>query len=216
MPEDDFPPPPLPEFEEPAADESPGGETTSAPPVARAFICARCKKGRLDPTGLKMGQAMACPECGHRTRVTLEHTMGEERASRRQKVKKTFEEMTEEERADFLFEKNALEKLMIFIRFKLGPRGVVGLYLSLVVVAAAIIIGGKLASGDYEMQSVEWWVVVLWIIGGALAGVAGHFGYVTLLYYYKKKQAAKGGGGRRSSVRRRSSSIRRKKPVEEE
>ena len=196
------------------------GETAQVPPVAKAFICSRCRKGKLDPTGLRMGDWMACPDCGHRTKVTLEHTMGEERASRRQKTKKTFEEMDEEEKAEFLAKKSAVERFFFFVKYKLGPKGIIILYLSLIVAVAALIIGSKLASGDYVFKSVQWWVVLLWIVGGAAVGIGAHFGYVSLMYYYKKNIAPKTAGGprgsRRMSTRRRSSSVRKKRDSEEE
>jgi len=74
--------------------------------------------------------------------------MGEERASRRQKIKKTFDDMSEEEKAAFLAEKGAAERFYYFLRYKLGPRGMVLLYLAFIVVVATLIIGTKLASGD--------------------------------------------------------------------
>jgi DNA-directed RNA polymerase subunit RPC12/RpoP len=198
----------------------PGQETVAGAAPVRAFVCARCHKGRLDPAGLKMGEAMACPECGARTKVTLEHLMGEERASRRQKIKKTFDDMSDEEKADFLAEKGAAERFYYFLRYKLGPRGMILLYLAFIVVVATLIIGQKLASGEYELRSVKWWVVVLWIVGGAAIGVAGHFGYIAAMYYYKKHIAPKNGGGRtgsrRASVRRRASSTRKGPPADQE
>ncbi|MHC4915236.1 MAG: hypothetical protein ACYTGB_07070 [Planctomycetota bacterium] len=211
--------PPLPQ--EPVGDaEEAVGETAQVAPVAKAFICSRCRKGKLDPTGLKMGDWMACPDCGHRTKVTLEHTMGEERASRRQKTKKTFEEMDDEEKAEFLAKKTPVERFFFFVKYKLGPKGIVILYLSLIVVVAILIIGAKLASGEYELKTVKWWVVLLWIIGGAAVGIGAHFGYVSLMYYYKKNIAPKTAGGprgsRRMSTRRRSSSVRKKRASEDD
>jgi len=191
----------------------PSGETARLAPVAKVFVCGRCRKGRFDPTGLQIGEEMACPECGHKVKVTLEHLMGEERASRRQKIKKTFEDMSEEEKAAFLAEKSSAERFYYFLRYKLGPKGMIILYLAFIVVVGMLIIGGKLASGQYTLRSVSWWVVVLWIVGGAAIGVVGHFSYIAIMYYYKKKFAANAGGGRsgarRTSVRRRASSSRK-------
>jgi hypothetical protein len=199
----------------------PGQETVNIPPVAKAFICSWCRKGKLDPAGLRIGEMMACPDCGRETKVTLEHVMGEERASRRQQAKKTFEEMSDEERAEFLAKKTALEKIIIFVRYKLGPKGIVIIYLTLLVLIATLIIGAKVASGEWEFQKVSWWKVILWIVSGAVVGVAAHFGYVTLMYYYKKNIAPKTAGGprgssRRGSVRRRSISTRRKSMGDDE
>jgi len=194
------------------------GETAPVAPVAKLFVCARCGKGRLSPAGLQIGSEMACPECGHRIKVTLEHLMGEERASRRQKVKKTFDEMSDEEKAEFLAGKSAVERFYYFLRYKLGPKGMIILYLAFIVTVGMLIIGTKLASGQYTMRSVSWWVVVLWIFGGAAVGVAGHFGYIAVLYYYKKHLAPKGGGRsstRRASVRRREGSSRKGPPSED-
>jgi DNA-directed RNA polymerase subunit RPC12/RpoP len=210
--------PPVPQ--EPVGDTGQAsGETARLAPVAKVFICGRCRKGRFDPTGLQIGQEMACPECGHRVKVTLEHLMGEERASRRQKVKKTFEDMTEDEKAAFLAEKSSAERFYYFLRYKLGPKGMVILYLAFIVVVGMLIIGSKLASGQYTLRSVSWWVVVLWIVGGAAIGVAGHFGYIAIMYYYKQKFAPKGGGrsgSRRTSVRRRQSSSRKEPSSDQE
>ncbi len=195
-----------------------GSDTASLPPVAKAFICARCKKGKLDPAGLSMGEAMACPDCGHLTNVTLEHLMGEARASQRQRAKKAFGEMSDEEKADYLATKTALEKFVIFVRFKLGAKGVAGIYLGLLVVVTALIVAYLLLFGGYHMRSVSIWTVIGTIVGAAVVGVVAHFGYVALMYHYKKMQNAKGdsSASRRASTRRRRSSIRRKKSVDEE
>ncbi len=195
-----------------------GRETVNIPPVAKVFICARCKSGKLDPTGLKMGDAMACPECGHLTKVTLEHLMGEARASRRQQAKKAFEEMDDEEKAEFLASKTGLEKLIIFVRYRLGAKGSAAIYLGLVVVVAALVITYLLVFGNYEMRSVSIWVVVGTVVGAAVFGVAAHFAYVTLMFHYKKMLNSKGGGSgsRRTSARRRRSSIRTKPPEDED
>lgn len=195
-----------------------GSDTASLPPVAKAFICTRCKKGRLDPVGLKMGEAMACPDCGHLTNVTLEHLMGEARASQRQRAKKPFSEMNDEEKADYLATKTALEKFIIFVRHKLGARGVVGIYLGLMVVITALIVTYLLLFGGYHMRSVSMWTVIGTIVGAAVVGVVAHFGYVALMYHYKKMRASKGdsSASRRASTRRRRSSIRREKSVDEE
>jgi hypothetical protein len=190
----------------------PGSPTGQAAPVARAFLCRRCRRGRLDPAGLSLGENMTCPECGALAQVTLEHVMGEERATRREKARKTFEEMTDEEKAEYLAGKGALERLLIFVRHRLGPKGMAALYLGLLVVVVLGVIFAKLSSGGYRLRAVSWWVVVLWIVGGALAGVIGHFSYVTIMYHYKKHLAQQGQGrlgSRRLSARR---SSRSKKP----
>jgi len=201
-----------------------GLETVEIPPVAKSFVCARCRKGKLDPTGLKIGDWMACPDCGHRSKVTLEHVMGEERASRRAQAKKTFEDMDDEEKAEFLAGKNGLEKFIIFVKHKLGPKGVVIIYLTLVVLIAALVVGYNVAAGHWEFRGFAWWKVILWLGGGAAVGVAGHFGYVTLMYYYRKNLAEKSAGsGRRGSrrgahrgsVRRLPASSRRKPDANE-
>ena len=195
-----------------------GSDTASLPPVAKAFICTRCKKGRLDPVGLKMGEAMACPDCGHLTNVTLEHLMGEARASQRQRGRKPFSEMSDEEKADYLATKTALEKFVIFVRHKLGAKGVAGIYLGLVVVITGLIVTYLLVFGGYHMRSVSMWTVIGTIVGAAVVGVVAHFAYVALMYHYKKMRASKGdsSASRRASTRRRRSSIRRKKSVDEE
>ncbi len=199
-----------------AVDGPAGRETVEIPPVAKSFICTRCRKGKLDPTGLKIGDWMVCPDCGHRTKVTLEHVMGEERASRRQQAKKTFEDMNEEEKAEFLAKKSGLEKFLIFVKYKLGPKGVVIIYLGVIVLFAALIITTKVLSGEWEFKEVVWWKVILWLVGGAAIGVAGHFGYVTLMFYYRKNLADKNAGsGRRGSVRRRSMSTRKRPGIDE-
>jgi len=203
--------------EEPVGGEpTDGQETVNVPPVARSFVCSKCGQGKLDPTGMKIGEWMACPECGHRAKVTLEHVMGEERASRRQQAKKVFEDMNDEEKAEFLAKKTALERGLLFVKHKLGPKGVVIIYLGLIVVVAGLIITSKVAAGEWEFKAVAWWTVVLWVVGGAAVGVAGHFGYVTLMYFYRKNIADKSGGSgaRRGSVRRRSASTR-KRPADD-
>ncbi len=196
------------------------GETAQVPPVAKAFICSRCRKGKLDPTGLGMGDWMACPDCGHRTKVTLEHTMGEERASRRQKTKKTFEEMDEEEKAEFLAKKSAVERFFFFLKYKLGPKGMVALYLGVVVLAGVGTIVYKVVCEGMEFNWPPWWVWPLTVIGAGLLGVVAHFAYVSLMHYYKKNIAPKTAGGprgsRRMSTRRRSSSVRKKRASEDE
>jgi DNA-directed RNA polymerase subunit RPC12/RpoP len=204
--------------EEPVDGESPvGQETVNVPPVAKSFVCSKCGQGKLDPTGMKIGEWMACPECGHRAKVTLEHIMGEERASRRQQAKKVFEDMNDEEKAEYLAKKTALERFLLFVKHKLGPKGVIIIYLSLILLMAGLIITSKVATGEWEFKEVVWWKVVLWVVGGAAVGVAGHFGYVTLMYFYRKNITEKSGGSgsRRGSVRRRSISTR-KRPDEDE
>jgi hypothetical protein len=216
--QEDSPTPPLPEEPVPGG-EGAAGETARAAPVAKAFVCSKCRKGKLDATGLRMGDWMACPECGHRTKVTLEHTMGEERASRRQKVKKTFEEMDEEERAAYLASKTPVERFFLFVRHKLGPKGVVSVYLGLVVLVGAGVIAYKVIVEGMTINWPPWWVWPLTLLGAALLGVGAHFGYVSLMYYYRKNIAPKTAGSETSSSRRiasrRRSSTRRRPPAED-
>jgi len=184
-------------------------------PAARAFLCWSCHKGKLDPAGKQLGEDMACPACGKTTKVTLEHVMGEEAAARRQKAKETakkdFDELSPEEKLQLIGKKSGFEQLWYFLKYQLGPRGMVALYLVALVLFAGAFMTYLLTIGGYEMQSVSPWTVVAVIVGGAVAGFVGWFVHGTVMYYYKKRKAQAGAAeGKGGSARRRVSSVRSK------
>lgn len=183
-----------------------GAPAPAPPPVPRAFVCPACRKGRLDPAGKRLGQDMTCPACGRRTKVALEHLMGEERASRRERAKKPFDEMSDEEKAEFLAKKSGLERFYFFLRHRLGPRGMVVAYLVLVVLVVAILISPGLLSGRLYLKKIAWYWWLVALVAGAALGVAGHFGYVALRFYWKKRRAASEAA---DPSRRRSGRLRR-------
>jgi len=203
--------PPVPPEGQPVPEAAAGVPT----PAARAFVCWSCRKGKLDPAGKQLGEDMICPLCGKATKVTLEHAMGEEAAARRQKAKETakkdFDQLSPEEKLELIAKKGGLEQLWYFLKFQLGPRGMVALYLVMVVLFAAALLTYLLTIGGYEMRSVSPWTVVAVIVGGAVAGFVGWFVHGTAMYYYKKKKAQAGAAeGKGGSARRRVSSVRAK------
>jgi len=181
-------------------------------PAARAFLCWSCHKGKLDPAGKQLGEDMACPACGKTTKVTLEHVMGEEAATRRQKAKeaakKDFDQLSPEEKLQLVGRKSGFEQLWYFLKFQLGPRGMVALYLVALVLFAGAFLTYLLIFTNLELRSVSPWTVVAVIAGGAAAGFVGWFVHGTAMYYYEKRKArAAASEGKPVSPRRRVNSV---------
>jgi hypothetical protein len=152
---------------------NPAGGGQQSPTVARVFLCSRCKQGKLDPQGKSVGDLMSCPVCGRPEKVTLEHTMGEERAADRQRARLTFGEMNHIERQDYLARMFFPIRWFVIIRHKLGVKGVIVTYFILLACVVGLILLGVLLSDDYKFQKVKPSVVVVVIFGGAAIGVVG-------------------------------------------
>jgi hypothetical protein len=198
----------------------------SAPPVARALVCGQCHKGKLDPAGKKPGEEIRCPLCGKSSKVTLEMTLGEERILDRQKsreqAKRTFQEMSDEEKLEFLARQGGITQIYYYLLYQLGPRGMVAVYLGLFVLFFGMFLTYLLTVAGYELRSVSAWTVVGVVAGGALMGLLGWFVHTTTTFYLKKKKAEKDAADprrgasssrRTAAVRKAPSSTRSKPPA---
>jgi hypothetical protein len=171
-----------------------GAPKSAASTVLRALICPHCRKGRLDPTGKRPGEAVTCPACGGATKATLEMTLGAERLlqrqSQRDRSKRTFGELNEEEKLEFIGKQSTVQQMYYFLLLRLGPRGLIGVYLGLFVLFGGLILTYLLTFGGYTLRSVPWWVWPLAVLGGGLLGLVGWFVHGTVMHYYQKGKAA--------------------------
>lgn len=203
-----------PESEAPAEGEG-AAEALPPAPIPAIFLCRFCRKGRLDPGDRKPGEDMACPACGKLTKVTLEHTLGEERVSRRQKARQAqrvpFHQLPEDKQLEILAKKTGAEKYWYLLMYHLGPKGMVVLYLGIVVIAATAALAYALTLGGMEIKDHPWWYWLVYPLVGAAVGLAGFFGWVTFKHYRAKAHSATADlRENRGSTRRRLSSVRTK------
>jgi hypothetical protein len=202
----------------PAAPEQPTGQAPGAAPVARALVCGHCHKGKLDPAGRRPGEEIRCPLCGKASKVTLEMTLGEERILERQKsreqAKRTFRELSDEEKLEFLARQSGVIQMYYYLQYQLGPRGMVAIYLGLFVLFGGLIITYLLTYGGMELRTEKLSVgtVLLWVLGGAFLGLVGWFVHTTVMFYYQKSKAAADAADPRrgASSSRRTAAIRNK------
>ncbi len=193
------------------------GSSSTTQAVIRALVCAHCRKGRLDPAGKRPGEQVACPACGGLSKVTLEMTLGEEklleRQRNREKAKRTFAELSEEEKLEFIAKKGGVAQMYWFLQYRLGPKGMLGLYLGAFLLVAGLVLAYALTFGGMEIRAIAWYWWVLTIVGGGVLGFVGWFVHGTASHYYKKHKAASGGDTRRTaSARRNATTVRTAKP----
>ena len=206
----------------PAAPEGPPDQAPSAAgaaPVARVLVCGHCHKGKLDPAGRRPGQEVQCPLCGKASKVTLEMTLGEERILERQKsreqAKRTFRELSDEEKLEFLAKQSGIVQMYYYLLYQLGPRGMVALYLGLFVLFGGLFITYLITVVGMELRTekLSVWMVVSWVLGGAFLGLVGWFVHTTVMFYYQKsKAAANAADPRRGAASSRRTTAIRNKP----
>jgi hypothetical protein len=196
-----------------------GNGAAPAPvPVLRALVCPHCRKGRLDPTGKRPGEPVTCPACGGATKATLEMTLGEERIlerqSRRDKAKRSFAELNAEEKLEFIGKQGFLPQMYYFLLYRLGPKGMLGLYLGLFLLFGGLFLTYQLTFGKKVLNTVPWWVWLLAVVGGGLLGLVGWFIHGTAMHYYQKHKAAAAAADPRKglSSRRTATTVRTRTP----
>ena len=186
-----------------------GEKPAAAPtPIPAIFLCRSCRKGRLDAAGRKPGEDMTCPNCGKPTKVNLEHTLGEEHVAQRQKAREAarvpFHDLPEEKQLELLSRKTGVEKLWFRLMHRLGPKGMVVLYLGIVISLAAALIAYVVIVLGWRFKDHPWWYWLVAVGVGVGAGLAGFVGWVTFTYYRDKRCAAAGAAKeQRASGRRR-------------
>ncbi|HOX06309.1 MAG TPA: hypothetical protein PK280_07905 [Planctomycetota bacterium] len=187
----------MPENANPSGSGAPQGGAapkTATSAVLRALICPHCRKGRLDAAGKRPGEPVTCAVCGGVTKATLEMTLGEERIferqSRRDKAKRSFAELSDEEKIEFIAKQGALAQMYYYLLFRLGPKGMLGLYLGIFLLFGTLFMTYQLTFGQKTLDAAPWWVWVLAILGGGVLGFVGWFVHGTVMHYYQKRKAA--------------------------
>lgn len=172
----------------PPADRGPSAD--DAAPIPAIFLCRFCRKGRLNPSGKKPGEEMACPACGKPIKVTLEHTLGEEHLARRQSAREAarvpFHALPEEKQLEILARKTGAGKCWYLLMYHLGPKGMVALYLGTLVMLVAALVSYRVVSrdpGEPWFQPHPWWYWLVAAGAGAGAGLLGFFGWVTFAHF---------------------------------
>jgi hypothetical protein len=218
MPENAPIPPPAPApVPPPAGDAAPGAGAA----VARGLVCSQCRKGRLDPAGKRPGEQILCPACGQPATVTLEMTLGQDRIIERQrnlsKALRSFSELSDEEKLEFIAGQDIFGRLFYVLQYELGPKGMKGLYLGLVVLYGGLMITYALTFGGMKLREIAWYWWLVTIGGGGFLGLLGWFVHGTAMHYYQKRQAAKEAANPRrskaASARRNASTVRTKVPT---
>jgi hypothetical protein len=212
-------PTPAPAPAPPPADGT--GAGTGPAPAARALVCAHCRKGRLDPAGKRPGEQIQCPACGKPVTVTLQMTLGEDRIIERQrnvaKALRSFGELSEEEKLEFIAGQDSFGQLFYFLQYQVGPKGMTGVYLGLVVLYGGLMITYALTYGGMKLREIAWYWWLVAVLGGGFLGVLGWFVHGTAMHYYQKHKAAKEAANPRrskaASARRNASTVRTKAPT---
>jgi len=187
-------------------------------PVARALVCPGCRRGRLDPAGKRPGDSTTCPACGAAARVTLEMTLGGERIlqrqSQREMARRTFGELDDSEKLEFIGRQGAIRRIYYFLLYRLGPRGLTGLYLGCLALFAALFLTYLVRVKGVTISPAPWWVWLATVGGGGLIGALGWLIHTTAVHYYRKHRAAAAGASPRKGppAHRRADAVRPKAP----